>query len=133
MQLCGPLNPDIQFLKIGLTPQRVIEKDSYKLARIALHVIYIHFMETEGFFLCSQKPITGLYPQSNYSWQSWSKLDTNCSPTLYFQRCNTVQRNILLQGRFIVHCILLNMHHIKSGFGVSILKIYFVSKQMCCT
>jgi len=63
-----PLNPDIQFLKIGLTPQRrVLEKDTYKLARIALHVIYIHFMETEGFFLCSQKPITGLYPQFNYS------------------------------------------------------------------
>jgi hypothetical protein len=68
VQLCGPLNPDIQFLKKGMTPQgRVLEKDSYKLARIALHVKYIHFMEIEGFFLCSQKPITGLYPQSNYS------------------------------------------------------------------
>jgi hypothetical protein len=63
VQLCGPLNPDIQFLKIGLTPyRRVLEKESYKLARTALH-----FMENEGFFLCSQDPITGLYPQSNYS------------------------------------------------------------------
>jgi hypothetical protein len=85
-------------------------------------------MEIEGFFLCSQKPITGLYPQSNYSWQSWSKLDTNCSPILYSQRYNTVHRNILLEGRFIVHFILFNMHYTKKWFWCIYLEDIFCSK-----